>query len=94
MENILESSTEYSIVATKLDGTILVWNAGARLRYHAMVSDRPYPDALHQDDATAELEANTGTQFDPDVTRALLRGHRTPRRSITRPGGYLSPSHG
>ncbi len=32
MENILESSTEYSIVATDLDGTILLWNAGARLR--------------------------------------------------------------
>ena len=41
--------------------------------YHAMISDRPYRDAMHPDDATAELRANAGTQFDPDVTHALLR---------------------
>ncbi len=31
--NILESSTEYSIIAKDLDGTILVWNEGARRLY-------------------------------------------------------------
>lgn len=33
IENILEASTEYSVVATDLDGTILLWNAGAQARY-------------------------------------------------------------
>ncbi|SFD82506.1 PAS domain S-box-containing protein [Chitinophaga sp. CF118] len=31
--NMLESSTEYSIIAKSLDGTILLWNEGARLIY-------------------------------------------------------------
>ena len=30
LETILESSTEYSIVAKDLDGTVLAWNEGAR----------------------------------------------------------------
>ena len=31
--NVLESSTEYSIIGKDLDGTILLWNEGARLLY-------------------------------------------------------------
>jgi PAS domain S-box-containing protein len=31
--NVLESSTEYSIIATHLDGTIVLWNEGARRIY-------------------------------------------------------------
>lgn len=31
--NILESSTEYSIIATDLNGTIILWNEGARWLY-------------------------------------------------------------
>src|ERR1700688_2583978 len=31
--NILESSTEYSVVAKDLDGKILLWNEGARRLY-------------------------------------------------------------
>lgn len=31
--NILESSTEYSIIGKDLNGTILLWNEGARLLY-------------------------------------------------------------
>jgi PAS domain S-box-containing protein len=33
LKSILESSTEYSIVASDLDGTILVWNEGAWRNY-------------------------------------------------------------
>ncbi|MES2218008.1 MAG: PAS domain S-box protein [Pseudomonadota bacterium] len=33
LNNILESSVEYSIIATDLDGTILTWNAGAKHNY-------------------------------------------------------------
>ena len=32
-ENILESSTEYSIIGKDLDGKILLWNEGARRLY-------------------------------------------------------------
>jgi diguanylate cyclase (GGDEF)-like protein len=35
--------------------------------YHAMVHDRPYKTALDHEAALAELRANAGTQFDPDV---------------------------
>jgi PAS domain S-box-containing protein len=30
LNNVIESCTEYSIVATDLDGTIVLWNEGAR----------------------------------------------------------------
>jgi PAS domain S-box-containing protein len=33
LNNILDSATEYSIIATDLDGKILTWNEGARRRY-------------------------------------------------------------
>jgi diguanylate cyclase (GGDEF)-like protein/putative nucleotidyltransferase with HDIG domain len=39
--------------------------------YHAMVSDRPYRRAMSEADARAELEANAGTQFDPEVVTAM-----------------------
>ena len=35
--------------------------------YHAMVHERPYKEALTHIQALRELEANAGTQFDPDV---------------------------
>jgi diguanylate cyclase (GGDEF)-like protein len=35
--------------------------------YHAMVHDRPYKTALGHEAALAELRANAGTQFDPEV---------------------------
>ncbi len=40
--------------------------------YHAMVSDRPYRKALSHREAMAELTANAGTQFDPNVVEALV----------------------
>ena len=40
--------------------------------YHAMTSDRPYREAMSHTDAMAELTANAGTQFDPDVVQALV----------------------
>ena len=33
LRNILESSTEYSMIATDLDGGIVLWNSGASRRY-------------------------------------------------------------
>ncbi len=45
--------------------------------YVAMTSDRPYRKALDTEKATAELLANAGTQFDPDVVQALVRLHES-----------------
>jgi len=40
--------------------------------YNAMTTDRPYRRSLGRDAAVAELVANRGTQFEPDVVDALL----------------------
>jgi putative nucleotidyltransferase with HDIG domain len=40
--------------------------------WHAMTSDRPYRRAMSSADATRELRDGAGSQFDPDVTEALL----------------------
>jgi diguanylate cyclase (GGDEF)-like protein len=39
--------------------------------YDAMISDRPYRAAMTQDEAVAELDRCTGTQFDPEVVAAF-----------------------
>jgi HD-GYP domain-containing protein (c-di-GMP phosphodiesterase class II) len=41
--------------------------------YNAMTTTRAYRQAMPQEGALAELRANAGTQFDPDVVAALLR---------------------
>ena len=40
--------------------------------YNAMITVRPYKDAMPRGAAVAELVRNRGTQFDPDVVDALL----------------------
>ncbi len=40
--------------------------------YNAMTTDRPYRRALGREQAIAELQANSGTQFHPRVVDALL----------------------
>ena len=41
--------------------------------WNAMVTDRPYREALPYETAVSELQANAGSQFDPRVAAALLR---------------------
>jgi putative nucleotidyltransferase with HDIG domain len=41
--------------------------------YNAMTTNRPYRDAMPRQAAIAELIANAGTQFDPEVVAALVR---------------------
>lgn len=41
--------------------------------FNAMTSNRPYQKALGFDEALAELEKCSGSQFDPEVVRAFLR---------------------
>ena len=47
--------------------------------YHAITSDRPYRAARSHEDAIDELTRCAGSQFDPDVTAALI-GHLYGRR--------------
>ncbi|HWF24858.1 MAG TPA: diguanylate cyclase [Solirubrobacteraceae bacterium] len=47
--------------------------------YHAITSDRPYRAARSHEAAVEELTRCAGTQFDPDVTAALI-GHLYGRR--------------
>jgi diguanylate cyclase (GGDEF)-like protein/putative nucleotidyltransferase with HDIG domain len=47
--------------------------------YHAITSDRPYRAAKSHEHAVEELTRCAGTQFDPDVTAALI-GHLYGRR--------------
>ena len=41
--------------------------------FDAMTSDRPYRKALSKEVACAEIEKNTGSQFDPEVVKAFLK---------------------
>lgn len=41
--------------------------------YQAMTSDRPYRRALSQMDALEELEWCSGSQFDPDIAKVLIK---------------------
>jgi len=41
--------------------------------YDAMISLRPYRNALGQDDAVMELIENSGTQFNPEIVLAFLK---------------------
>lgn len=40
--------------------------------YHAMISDRPYSEAISVTEARRELDAGANTQFDADVVAAFL----------------------
>jgi HD-GYP domain-containing protein (c-di-GMP phosphodiesterase class II) len=40
--------------------------------YDSMVRERPYGYGISRDTALEEIENNSGTQFDPQVVRALL----------------------
>ena len=47
--------------------------------WHAMISDRPYREALSSEAMIEELKKNTGQQFDPrvvQVLREVLKDHR------------------
>jgi putative nucleotidyltransferase with HDIG domain len=44
--------------------------------HNAMTSDRPYRNALSQEDALAALRANAGRQFDPDVVTLFDRSSK------------------
>ena len=53
--------------------------------YDAMVTDRPYRNAMSQDDAVAELRRCSGTQFDPRVVKALIAALEARERPVSPP---------
>jgi two-component system cell cycle response regulator len=53
--------------------------------FAAMVTDRPYRQAMPYADALAELERCSATQFDPTVVDAFLAVVADPRSDITSP---------
>jgi two-component system, cell cycle response regulator len=46
--------------------------------YHAMTSDRPYRASISPDDALAEIERCSGSQFDPGVVAIFAESLRAP----------------
>ncbi|MEL7657174.1 MAG: HD-GYP domain-containing protein, partial [Bacillota bacterium] len=40
--------------------------------YDAMISDRPYRNALSEEEALAEIRENAGTQFEPEIARIFV----------------------
>ncbi|MEA2468091.1 MAG: hypothetical protein QOJ57_2217, partial [Thermoleophilaceae bacterium] len=64
--------------------------------YHALVSDRPYRDALPLEEALTEIDYCAGTQFDPRVAAALVACIRNPEETARAAheladGGELEP---
>lgn len=43
--------------------------------FEAMTSDRPYRSAMREAEAFRELEAHSGTQFDPEIVKTFMRIH-------------------
>jgi diguanylate cyclase (GGDEF)-like protein len=56
--------------------------------YDAMMSRRPYREAMSQDDALEEIMRNSGSQFDPRVVSAFLKMIRT------NPDGFRNETDG
>lgn len=40
--------------------------------YDAMISERPYRNAMSEEQAMIEIEKNAGTQFDPEITKIFI----------------------
>jgi protein-histidine pros-kinase len=95
VENVLEASTEYSIVGMDLDGTILLWNSGAQRLYgyqREEVVRKAKADVLHtpQDIAAALPEqmrqaAVANGKWEGTVTRVRRDGGRFSARVVITP---------
>jgi putative nucleotidyltransferase with HDIG domain len=53
--------------------------------FDAMTSDRPYRDALSEEEALAEIVRNRGTQFDPEMVDALIGVRKRGRLKLLTP---------
>jgi PAS domain S-box-containing protein len=79
LNNVLESSTEYSIIAKDLDGDILTWNEGARRNYGYSAEDMVGGAAGGgAADGQGRGRLRAGAQVGRPV-HGLDRGHPAPR---------------
>ena len=103
IRGVLEASTEYSIIATDLDGRIRLWNQGARLLYGYTPEEaigHLQSSALHvEEDVAAGLPMEIAAtalregKWEGTVTRVRKSGERFPARVVKTPrfGGDGSP---
>src|SRR2546425_1797260 len=93
--NILESSTEYSIIGKDLDGKILLWNEGARRLYGyepEEVVGRAYSSILHTPEDVAagkpreymDIALRDG-KWEGTIERVRKNGERFQARVVTTP---------
>ncbi len=93
--NILESSTEYSIIGKDVHGKILLWNEGARRLYGyepEEILGQAYSEMLHpEEDVKAGLPqmmrdaALRDGKWEGTVTRLRKNGERFPARVVITP---------
>ena len=93
--NILDASTEYSIIGKDLDGTIVLWNEGARRLYGYQpeeVVGKANASILHSPEDTAAgrpreyLEAAQQTgKWEGTIERVRKSGERFPARVVITP---------
>ncbi len=93
--NVLESSTEYSIIGKGLDGTILLWNEGARRLYGYEpdeVVGKAFSSILHTPEDVAagrpqelmEVALRDG-KWEGTIQRMRKNGERFTARVVTTP---------
>src|ERR1051325_4781252 len=95
LQNILESSTEYSIIGKDLEGKILLWNEGARRLYGYSpdeVVGRAYSSILHTpEDVAADRPreymniALREGKWEGTIARVRKNGQRFQARVVTTP---------
>src|SRR5438445_552822 len=95
MANVLEASTEYSIIGKDLDGKILLWNEGARRMYGyepEEVVGKPNSAILHtpEDVATGKPREILGTalrdgKWEGAIQRVRKNGQRFTARVVITP---------
>src|SRR6185503_8169305 len=93
--NILESSTEYSVIGKNLDGTILLWNEGARRLYgyepeevvgkaNSIMLHAPEDVASGKPQQMLETALHTG-KWEGTITRLRKNGERFTARVVITP---------
>ncbi|HYY89811.1 MAG TPA: PAS domain S-box protein, partial [Chloroflexota bacterium] len=93
--NVLESSTEYSIIAADLDGKIVLWNEGARRLYgyepdevvsKLTLADLYAPEIRDSDEPRATLAtAMADGKWEGTIERARRSGERFMARVVVTP---------
>ena len=95
VQNVLDSSTEYSIIGTDLDGVIILWNEGARRifgyecsevvgRINASALHPPAEAAAAKSQELFDIAAKSG-KFEGAIERVRKNGERFKARVVITP---------